>query len=86
LTARERPVVLLLDDLDRADPTSIDLVHALVADGSLRHLLIVVTHRDRTDPSPLALGEALPPRAPPSRVCCASSAPTSGAASWCGRP
>ncbi|UQA60706.1 AAA family ATPase [Polyangium aurulentum] len=57
---RERPVVLFLDDLDDADRTSIDLVRALVADGSQRHLLLVVAHRDRAEearPSPLDLRE-----------------------------
>jgi predicted ATPase/GAF domain-containing protein len=58
---RERPVVLFLDDLDGADRTSIDLVRALVADGSQRHLLLVVARRDRTEeasPSPLDLRAA----------------------------
>lgn len=53
LATRERPLVLLLDDLHHADAPSLRLLELLLADDEIHHLLVVGTHRgglDGTDP------------------------------------
>lgn len=45
--SREGPVVLFLDDMDAADAASKDIARALVADGSVRRLCVVMACRDR---------------------------------------
>ena len=43
----EQPLVLFLDDLQRADPASLSLLEMLLADGERGHLLVVGAYRDR---------------------------------------
>lgn len=53
LATRERPLVLLLDDLHHADAPSLRLLELLLADDEIHHLLVVGTHRgglEGTDP------------------------------------
>jgi diguanylate cyclase (GGDEF)-like protein len=51
----EHPLVMLLDDLQWADPASLRLVSALAAERSLRSLLVVGAYRGNLSPShPLA--------------------------------
>lgn len=45
--SREGPVVLFLDDMDSADAASKDIARALVADGAVRRLCVVMACRDR---------------------------------------
>ncbi|HRI63238.1 MAG TPA: AAA family ATPase, partial [Polyangium sp.] len=45
--SREGPVVLFLDDMDAADAASKDIARALIADGAVRRLLVVLACRDR---------------------------------------
>ncbi|HRI72779.1 MAG TPA: AAA family ATPase, partial [Polyangium sp.] len=45
--SREGPVVLFLDDMDLADAASKDIARAIVADGAVRRLLVVLACRDR---------------------------------------
>jgi CheY-like chemotaxis protein/tetratricopeptide (TPR) repeat protein len=44
--AAERPLVLVLDDLHHADPSSLELLHFLAAEIRDAAVLIVATHRD----------------------------------------
>jgi predicted ATPase/anti-anti-sigma regulatory factor len=46
---RERPLVLFLDDAERADPASLELMRSIVEAGGLRHLLVVIAHRERPE-------------------------------------
>ncbi len=45
--SREGPVVLFLDDMDSADAASKDIARALVADGGVHRLCILMACRDR---------------------------------------
>lgn len=45
--ARERhPLTVFLDDLQWADPASLALIEGLLADGDVRHLLVIGAYRD----------------------------------------
>jgi PAS domain S-box-containing protein len=48
----EHPLALFLDDLQWADPASLELLERLVLDGEVRHLLLIGAYRDNeTGPS-----------------------------------
>lgn len=44
---REKPSVIFMDDLQRADEASIQYLHALLKDGETKHLLIVGAYREQ---------------------------------------
>ncbi|WP_437682715.1 AAA family ATPase [Sorangium sp. So ce131] len=46
-TAGERPLALFLDDLQWADPASLDLFRLLLSEPSRRHLLVLGAYRDQ---------------------------------------
>ena len=60
LLSEHKPLVLLLDDLEEADPASLDVLMELLAMGLCHHLpvLLVITHNSDAEPSGL-LSEAL---------------------------
>ncbi len=52
ISSKERPIVMALDNLQWADPASLDLLKILVSDSESRRLLIIGAYRDNeVDPS-----------------------------------
>jgi serine/threonine protein kinase len=47
-TDREHPLVLFVDDLQWADPASLDLVKLLLSDPQIGHFLLIGAYRDNT--------------------------------------
>ena len=45
IASRDRPVVILLDDLQRADSASLELIEALVTDKGIRNFMFIGTFR-----------------------------------------
>ncbi|MFN9958916.1 MAG: AAA family ATPase, partial [bacterium] len=45
MASQETPVVFFLDDLQWADPPSVQLIEALALDPALDHLLLVASYR-----------------------------------------
>ncbi|MBF0158644.1 MAG: AAA family ATPase [Magnetococcales bacterium] len=59
LTEPERPLVVVLDDLQWADQMSLELINDLLADAKSTHLLVVGTYRDDETPTSHPLKKAV---------------------------
>ena len=46
IAAPEHPLVIFLDDLQWVDTATLKLIEVMMADGDIRHLLLIVTYRD----------------------------------------
>lgn len=46
IAERDHPLVVLLDDLQWADPATLDLLHALLTDREIKHVLLIGAYRD----------------------------------------